>query len=172
MSTEEEAVLHAEEMDFREGGDEDRHWEYFWSKVFIRDFVSADLLCHVMLGSCGESLARWADQRTLGELKELHTNPPMIFMMADQKWELNYHLWDEEVAPTEPITHFNFFVHEGGARCMSEMEREEREKAAMTYDTHHIGRTGWISGSVDRVGRDQTRRGTELGGYGTPNMYQ
>ena len=87
--------------------------------------------------------------------------------MADQKWELNYHLWDEEVAPTEPITHFIFFVHEGGARCMSEMEREEREKAAMTYDTHHIGRTGWISGSVERVGRDQTRRGTVLGGYGT-----
>jgi len=68
--------------------------------------VSIDLLGYVVLGSYWESFARWADQRALGELIELHTNPPRIFMMADQEWELNHHLWDEEVGPTDPITHF------------------------------------------------------------------
>jgi len=142
MSAAEEAVLRAEELDYREGGDNYRHWDYFWTNVFIGDFVSIDPLSYVVLGSYGESFARWADQRALGELIELHTNPPKIVMMADQEWELNHHLWDEEVGPTDPITHFFFFVYEGGARCMSEMEREEREEAVMTYDTHHPGGPG------------------------------
>jgi len=142
MSAAEEAVLRAEELDYREGGDNYRHWDYFWTNVFTGDFVSIDTLSYVVLGSYGESFARWADQRALGELIELHTNPPKIVIMADQEWELNHHLWDEEVGPTDPITHFFFFVYEGGARCMSEMEREEREEAVMTYDTHHPGGPG------------------------------
>jgi len=42
----------------------------------------------------------------LGDLIELHTNPPKIVMLADQKWELNHHSWDEEVEPNDPITQF------------------------------------------------------------------
>jgi len=78
----------------------------------------------------------------LGDLIELHTNPPKIVMLADQKWELNHHSWDEEVEPNDPITQFCFFVYEGGARCMSAMKREKHEEAVMTYDTPHPGGLG------------------------------
>jgi len=139
MSAAEQAVLNAEELDYGEGGDDYRHWDYFWTNVFIGDFMSIDLLGYVVLGSYGESFARWADQRALGKLVELHNNPPKIVMMADQEWELSHHHWDEEVATTDPITHFFFLVYEGGARCMSEMEREEREEAGTIFDTHHPG---------------------------------
>ena len=111
MSAAEEAVLHAEEVDYSEGGDDTRHWDYFWKNVFNGDFVSIDIRGYAVLGSYGESFARWADQRALGELVELHTNPPKIAMMADQEWELNHHLWDEEVAPTDPSTHFIFCLY-------------------------------------------------------------
>jgi len=104
--------------------------------------LSIDLLGYVVLGSCGESFARWADQRSLGKLTELHTNPLNIAIMADHEWELNHHLWDKEVGPTDPITHFYFFVYEGGAPRMSEMKREERKEAVMTSDTHHPGGPG------------------------------
>jgi len=103
-------VLHAEEMEYSEGGDDYGHWDYFWTKVFIRNFVSTELLGYFILGCCWESLAQWADKRALGELIEFHTNPPKIFMMADQEWELNHNLWDGVVAPTDPITHFFFGV--------------------------------------------------------------
>jgi len=108
MSAAEEAVLCAEEVDYSERGDDSRHWDFVWTNVFIGDFVSIDLLGYVVLGSYGEWFTRWADQRALGELSELHTIPAKIVMMADQEWELNHHLWDEEVGATDPITPFLF----------------------------------------------------------------
>jgi len=105
VKTAEDAVLHAEERFYSGGGDDDRHWDYCWTIVFLREFASADLLGYCILGFCGGSLARWTHQRTLGELIALFTNPPKIDKMADQEWELSHHLWDEEVAPRNPITH-------------------------------------------------------------------
>ena len=126
----------------QQGVDDNRHWDYFRTNVFLGDVASIELLGYVVLGSYGESFARWADQRALGELSELHTNSLKIFMMADLEWELSRHLRDEEMGPTDPITHLFFFVYEGGARCRSEMEREEREQAVMSWDTHHPGGPG------------------------------
>jgi len=113
MSAAEEAVLCAEvlcaeEVDYSEGGDDSRHWDFVWTNVFIGDFVSNDLLGYDVLGSYGEWFARWADQRALGELTELHTIPAKIVMMADREWELNHHLRDEEMGATDPITPFLF----------------------------------------------------------------
>jgi len=78
----------------------------------------------------------------LGELVELHTSHPKIVMMADHEWELSHHLGDEQVAPSDFFTHSCFFVYEGGARCTSKMEREEREAAGTIFDTHHAGGPG------------------------------
>jgi len=36
MKTAEDAVLHAKEMFHSEGGDDDRHWDYVWTIVFLR----------------------------------------------------------------------------------------------------------------------------------------
>ena len=72
--------------------------------------MSINFLGYVVLRSYGDSFGRWADQRALGEFIELKTNPAKIFMMADQKWELNHHLWGEEVGPTDPITLLFFCV--------------------------------------------------------------
>jgi len=58
MSAAEEAVLRAEEVGYSEEGDDSQHWDYFWTNVFIGDFVSIDLLGYAVLGSYGESFAR------------------------------------------------------------------------------------------------------------------
>ena len=58
MSAAEEAVLHGEEVDYSEGGDDTRHWDYFWKNVFNGDFVSIDIRGYAVLGSYGESFAR------------------------------------------------------------------------------------------------------------------
>ena len=54
MNAAEEAVLHAEKLDYGEGGDDYRHWDCFWTKDFIRDSMSIDVLGYVVLGSYGE----------------------------------------------------------------------------------------------------------------------
>jgi len=41
MSAAEEAVLRAEEVDYSEGGDDFRHWDYFWTNVFNQNRVVA-----------------------------------------------------------------------------------------------------------------------------------
>ena len=36
-----EAVLRVEEVDYSEGGDDFRHWDYFWTNVFNQNRVVA-----------------------------------------------------------------------------------------------------------------------------------
>jgi len=54
MSAAEKAVLHAEKLDYGEGGDDYRHWDYFWTKDLIGDSMALDVLGYVVLGFYGE----------------------------------------------------------------------------------------------------------------------